>query len=366
MIGVISFHSRGVYSRPVTVCLRLFGCCSIACCSIYYWDIHFWIETGFSLSSSSSRWFSRHVISTCSLLDWTLPAGPWAVPPSRSPDRDVSVQAQKSLAPFWSEGCFPTGSDEEFAFFWEKALGWSGREFKEHPDTSSRKTALSPREADSGPDCGAQDDLRSSSQQQPVDVAPEALRRTSVGHGCEGTTQCCKHAMFLLTWAQVLLIRRKMDVLCSRFLNARRGPGQCCGVHFRERHFLHPGLLQSASVLLIILHRVTATLFFYTPTKDGDGLREVVLLHGGAGVQSSQRMVKLLQALPLSLFTICTTPITVPLLTMGMHRMFRVTDLLVAKVEGLFAPLPMQLQDGDEVPDGSDDGKAQDRVNADP
>jgi len=38
----------------------------------------------------------------------------------------------------------------------------------------------------------------------------------------------------------------------------------------------------------------------------------------------------------------------------------------VAKVEGLFAPLPMQLQDGNEVPDGSDDGKAQDRVNMDP
>lgn len=32
----------------------------------------------------------------------------------------------------------------------------------------------------------------------------------------------------------------------------------------------------------------------------------------------------LVKALPLSLFTICTTPITVPLLTMGMHRMFRV------------------------------------------
>ena len=29
--------------------------------------------------------------------------------------------------------------------------------------------------------------------------------------------------------------------------------------------------------------------------QDGDGLREVVLLHGGGGVQSGQRMVKLLQ-----------------------------------------------------------------------
>lgn len=29
--------------------------------------------------------------------------------------------------------------------------------------------------------------------------------------------------------------------------------------------------------------------------QDGDSLREVVLLHGGGGIQSSQRMVKLLQ-----------------------------------------------------------------------
>ncbi len=29
--------------------------------------------------------------------------------------------------------------------------------------------------------------------------------------------------------------------------------------------------------------------------QDGDGLREVVLLHSGGGVQSSERMVKLLQ-----------------------------------------------------------------------
>lgn len=42
------------------------------------------------------------------------------------------------------------------------------------------------------------------------------------------------------------------------------------------------------------------------------------------------------------------------------------TDLLVAKVEGLLAPVSMQLQDSDEVPDGSEDGEAQDRVNMDP
>lgn len=42
------------------------------------------------------------------------------------------------------------------------------------------------------------------------------------------------------------------------------------------------------------------------------------------------------------------------------------TDLLVAEVEGLLAPVPMQLQDGNEVPDGSEDGEAQDRVNVDP
>lgn len=38
----------------------------------------------------------------------------------------------------------------------------------------------------------------------------------------------------------------------------------------------------------------------------------------------------------------------------------------MTKVEGFFAPVPMQLQDGDEVSDGSDDGEAQDRVNMDP
>jgi hypothetical protein len=30
------------------------------------------------------------------------------------------------------------------------------------------------------------------------------------------------------------------------------------------------------------------------------------------------------KALPVTLFTICTTPITLPRLTMGMQRMFRV------------------------------------------
>lgn len=42
------------------------------------------------------------------------------------------------------------------------------------------------------------------------------------------------------------------------------------------------------------------------------------------------------------------------------------TDLLVAEVEGLLAPMPMQLQDGNKVPNGSKDGEAQDRVNMDP
>lgn len=42
------------------------------------------------------------------------------------------------------------------------------------------------------------------------------------------------------------------------------------------------------------------------------------------------------------------------------------TDLLVAKSEGLLVPVSMQLQDSDEVPDGSEDGEAQDRVNMDP
>lgn len=42
------------------------------------------------------------------------------------------------------------------------------------------------------------------------------------------------------------------------------------------------------------------------------------------------------------------------------------TDLLVAEVEGLLAPVSMQLQDSNEVPDGSEDGEAQDGVNMDP
>lgn len=32
------------------------------------------------------------------------------------------------------------------------------------------------------------------------------------------------------------------------------------------------------------------------------------------------------------------------------------TDLLVTEVKGLLAPVPVQLQDGDDVPDGSEDG----------
>lgn len=32
------------------------------------------------------------------------------------------------------------------------------------------------------------------------------------------------------------------------------------------------------------------------------------------------------------------------------------TDLLVTEVKGLLAPVPVQLQDGDDVPNGSEDG----------
>lgn len=42
------------------------------------------------------------------------------------------------------------------------------------------------------------------------------------------------------------------------------------------------------------------------------------------------------------------------------------TDLLVADVKRLLSPVPTQLQYGDEVPDGSKDGEAQDRMNTDP
>jgi len=38
----------------------------------------------------------------------------------------------------------------------------------------------------------------------------------------------------------------------------------------------------------------------------------------------------------------------------------------VAEAEGLLAPLPVELQDADEVPDGSEDGEAQGGVNMDP
>src|SRR4029434_9968333 len=48
-----------------------------------------------------------------------------------------------------------------------------------------------------------------------------------------------------------------------------------------------------------------------------------------ASAQKTANILKLfssvfVKALPFSLFTICTTPITVPRLTMGMHRMFLV------------------------------------------
>lgn len=43
--------------------------------------------------------------------------------------------------------------------------------------------------------------------------------------------------LWLLAWGQILLIRRKVDVLCSRFLNARGSRGAVLwGVHFREKH----------------------------------------------------------------------------------------------------------------------------------
>lgn len=43
--------------------------------------------------------------------------------------------------------------------------------------------------------------------------------------------------LWLLAWGQIRLIRRKVDVLCSRFLNARGSRGAVLwGVHFREKH----------------------------------------------------------------------------------------------------------------------------------
>ena len=50
--------------------------------------------------------------------------------------------------------------------------------------------------------------------------------------------------------------------------------------------------------------------------QDGDGLREVVLLHGGGGVQSSQWMVKLLQV------RIAVTPVVQVMAQAGYQQTF--------------------------------------------
>lgn len=73
-----------------------------------------------------------------------------------------------------------------------------------------------------------------------------------------------------------------------------------------------------------------------------------------------QIQIKLNTRLTVVLWAVLLQPPTLGVFCLGQ------TDLLVAEVEGLLAPLPMQLQDGNEVPNGSDDGEAQDRVNMDP
>ena len=50
--------------------------------------------------------------------------------------------------------------------------------------------------------------------------------------------------------------------------------------------------------------------------QDGDGLREVVLLHGGGGVQSSQWMVKLLQV------RVAVTPVVQVMAEAGYQQTF--------------------------------------------
>lgn len=69
----------------------------------------------------------------------------------------------------------------------------------------------------------------------------------------------------------------------------------------------------------------------YTPLRGLDKHAGLLLTFAQckARAQKTANILKLfssvlVKALPFSLFTICTTPITVPRLTMGMHRMFRV------------------------------------------
>lgn len=64
-------------------------------------------------------------------------------------------------------------------------------------------------------------------------------------------------------------------------------------------------------------------------SKEGAERLSLTLAQCKANAQKTANILKLFssvleKALPLILFTICTTPITLPRLTMGMHRMLRV------------------------------------------
>lgn len=52
----------------------------------------------------------------------------------------------------------------------------------------------------------------------------------------------------------------------------------------------------------------------------------------------------------------CFSVKTEPNLQLLIVLVYDQTDLLVTEVKGLLAPVPVQLQDGDDVPDGSEDG----------
>lgn len=105
-------------------------------------------------------------------------------------------------------------------------------------------------------------------------------------------------------------------------------------------------------------------LLFTESFSSGDKYTPLYIFHNKNEAHKANRDLKQIQIKGNTRLTVVLWALLQPP-TLGVFCLGQ-TDLLVAEVEGLLAPVPVKLQDGNEVPDGSDDGEAQDRVNMDP
>lgn len=126
---------------------------------------------------------------------------------------------------------------------------------------------------------------------------------------------------------------------------------------------LHCTLIQYGKPLNTI-KQLTVALLFTERLSSGDKYTPLYIFDNKNEAHKANRDLKQIQIKGNTRLTVVLWALLQPP-TLGVFCLGQ-TDLLVAEVEGLLAPVPVKLHDGNEVPDGSDDGEAQDRVNMDP